>query len=140
MNYPMKCICSAHSFIHTFLIYLEFTVVINIDFPSIPTAGDEFSFTCTAIVPETLVLEPTDFLISYDQAGTMKVIDGNSDAMQSLVMKNGNIFSKEVTINPIKTSDATNYFCVVVFEQLGVISYDEEMLSVKSEFFICVHS
>ena len=114
--------------------------MINIDFPSIPTAGDEFSFTCTAIVPETLVLEPTDFLISYDQAGTMKVIDGNSDAMQSLVMKNGNIFSKEVTINPIKTSDATNYFCVVVFEQLGVISYDEEMLSVKSEFFICVHS
>ena len=113
--------------------------MINIDFPSIPTAGDEFNFTCRATVPERLVHVPSDFTISYDFVGNMEVADDNSDATQSSVMRNGNVFSRDITLNPVKTSDATNYFCIVVFEDLGTITNNNRMLSVTSESFIYIH-
>ena len=116
------------------MYFSDFTdnVMINIDFPSIPTAGDEFNFTCRATLPERLVHVPTDFTISYDFAGNMRVADDNSDATESSLMSNENVFSRDITLNPVKTSDATNYFCIVVFEDLGTVIHNR-MLSVTSE-------
>ena len=110
--------------------------MIDIDFPSIPTAGDEFNFTCRAIVPKRLVHVPNAFTISYDLAGNMEVADDNSDVTQSSLTKNGNVFSRHIIINRVKTSDATNYFCIVVFEDLGTTAHNNRMLSVTSESFV----
>ena len=113
--------------------------MINIDFPSIPTAGDEFNFTCRATVPERLVYEPTGFTISYDFSGTFIVADKNTDATQSSVMRNGNAFSRDITLNPVKTSDATEYFCEVEFGDLGADNDNNGMLSVTSKSFVYIH-
>ena len=118
-------------------------MVINIDFPSIPTAGDEFSFTCRATVPERLVNVPSesDFTISYNAAGNMIVAEDNPDATQSSLMRNGNIFSRDITLNPVKTSDARNYFCVVAFENIpsgAVLTNNNRMLSVTSKSFVYI--
>ena len=110
--------------------------MINIDLPSIPTAGDEFNFTCGATVPERLVHVPSAFTISYNLAGNMRVADDNSDATQSSLIRKGNVFSRDITLNPVKTSDATNYFCIVVFEGLVVVVHNNRMLNVRSESFI----
>ena len=113
--------------------------MINIDFPSIPTAGDEFNFTCRATVPEKLVHVPSSFTISYDLPGNMEVADDNSDATQSSLMRNGNVFSRDIIINPMKSSDATNYFCRVAFEDLGTTTHNNRMLTVTSESFVYIH-
>ena len=119
--------------------FTDDNVMINIDFPSIPTAGDEFNFTCTATVPERLVHVPDGFTISYDFVGNMKVAEDNSDATQSSLMRNGNVFSRDIIINPVKTSDATNYFCIVVFEDLGTTTHNNRMLNVTSKSFIYMY-
>ena len=116
--------------------FTDDNVVINIDFPSIPTAGDEFNFTCRATLPERLVHVPSYFTISYDLAGNMKVADDNSDATESSLMSNGNVFSRDITLNPVKTSDAENYYCIVVFEDLGTTTTNNRMLSVTSKSFV----
>ena len=120
----------------------EFTdanIMVNIDFPSIPTAGDEFNFTCRATVPERLVYEPTGFTISYDFSGNIIVADNNTDATQSSIMRNGNVFSRDITLNPVKTSDATQYFCEVEFGDLGADNDNNGMLSVTSKSFVYIH-
>ena len=114
--------------------------MINIDFPSIPTAGDQFNFTCRATVPERLVHVPTGFIISYDLAGNMKVVDDNSDVTQSSLMSNGNVFSRDITLNPVKTSEAANYFCIVVFQDFGTSTHNNRMLSVTSKCFVSIHN
>ena len=113
--------------------------MVNIDFPSIPTAGDQFSFTCTATVPERLVHVPTGFTIRYDLGVDMIVVDVNPDATQSSIMGNGNVFSRDITLNPVKTSDATNYFCVVAFQDLVTITNNNRMLRVTSKSFVYIH-
>ena len=110
--------------------------MINIDFSSIPTAGDEFNFTCRATVPERLVHTPSGFTISYDLAGDIRVADNNSDATQSSVMRNGNVFSRDITLNPVKISDARNYFCVVVIQDLSTTTTNNRMLYVTSKSFV----
>ena len=115
-------------------------VMINIDFPSIPTAGDEFNFTCRATVPERLVRVPNGFIISYDLAGNVNVVDGSTTVAQSSLMRNGNLFSRDITLNPVKTSDATNYFCIVVFEDLGTTTHNNKTLIVKSESYVYIRN
>ena len=123
------------------MYFSDFTdnVIIIIDFPSIPTAGDEFNFTCTATLPERLVYEPTGFTISYDFSGNIIVADNNTDATQSSIMRNGNVFSRDITLNPVKTSDATDYFCVVVFSSFFVFAINNRMLRVISKSFVYIH-
>ena len=120
--------------------FTDANIMINLDFPSLPTAGDEFSFTCRATVPERLVHEPTGFTISYDFSGKFVVADNNPDATQSLVIRNGNVFSRDISLNPVKTSDATEYFCEVAFGDLGADNDNNGMLSVTSKSFVCIHN
>ena len=118
--------------------FTDDNVMINIEFPSIPTAGDEFNFTCRATVPERLVHTPSGFTISYDLAGDIRVVDNNTDGTQSSVMRNGDVFSRVITLNPVKTSDSRNYSCVVVFQDLGTTTTNNRMLSVTSKSFVCI--
>ena len=119
--------------------FTDANIMINLDFPSIPTAGDEFSFTCRATVPERLVHEPTGFTISYDFSGNNIVAVDNPDATQSSIMRNGNVFSRDISLNPVKTSDAREYFCEVEFGDLGADNDNDGMLSVTSKSFVYIN-
>ena len=98
--------------------FMTSDIVLALDIPSVPTAGDQFNVTCSATVPERLVdrHEPTTFAISYDSGGQQKVSVNNPDTTQTEVLRDGNVFSKVVTIDPVKTSDARRYYCLVAFD------------------------
>ena len=86
-------------------------------FSSIPiTAGDQLNVTCTATVPQRLLYTPSA-VVSYDTGGQQVVAEDNTDATQSEVSQDGNVFSRVVTINPVKTTDARRYYCSVSFGQ-----------------------
>ena len=71
--------------------------------------------TCSATAPERLIHSPL-IVISYDGSQQEIVAEDNPNATQSAVSVDGNIFSRIVTIDPVKTSDARRYFCIVTFD------------------------
>ncbi len=90
--------------------------------------------TCSATVPERLIYSPSAFNISFDSGSQMVVAEDSPDAIQSDVSTNGNIFSRVVTINPVKTSDARRYHCIVLFDiPSTVIAITNEDLQLYSE-------
>ena len=92
--------------------------------------------TCSATVPERPVHSPDNVIISYDNTGAQQVVLNNPDATESNVTSGENVFTKDVTINPIKTSDAGQYFCIVPFsELLVVVPVNVNELSVYSKSF-----
>ena len=92
--------------------------------------------TCSATVPERLIHSPSSFNISYDGGSQNVVAEDNPNATQSAVSVNGNIFSRIVTIDPVKTSDARRYFCSVVFEDPQfTVATDTNDLEVQSESY-----
>ena len=121
-----------------FAFFLEFKlsdVKITVSFSSTPTAGDLLKVTCSATVPDRLVHSPDNVIISYDNTGAQQVVLNNLDATESNVTSGENVFTKCVTINPVKTSDARRYFCVVPFSELLLLAVPVNVneLSVYSE-------
>ena len=93
--------------------------------------GDQLNVTCSATVPERLIHSPSSFNISFDGGLVAEV---NPNATQSAVSRNGNIFSRIVTIDPVTTSDAGEYYCNVTFNStLSVIVVNNNLLQVYSE-------
>ena len=92
--------------------------------------------TCSTTVPERLIYSPSAFNISYDGGAQNVVAEDNPNATQSAVSRDGNIFSRIVTIDPVKTSDARRYFCIAIFEvpQFTVVT-DTNDLEVQSESY-----
>ena len=106
-----------------------------ITFSSVPTIGDVLNVTCSATAPERFIYSPSTFIISYDSGSQMVVAEDNPDATQSAISTDGNIFSRVVTINPVKTSDARRYHCIVTFnDPIVVITNNNEDLQVYSEY------
>ena len=123
--------------------FMTSDIVLALDIPSVPTAGDQFNVTCSATVPERLVdsHSPGTFAISYNSGGQQKVSVNNPDATQTEVLRDGNVFSKVLTIDPVKTSDARRYYCLVAFDSpvdTGPASTNEDM-EVYSELINYVH-
>ena len=131
---------------HYAFFYLDLIgsdIIINITFSSIPTAGDHLNLTCSATVPERLVErhKPTSILLSYEFGGVQEVAEVNPDATQSNVTRVDNVLSSSVTINPVKTSDAREYHCEVVFGSPFNVDLDKSRkLSVNSKSFACQKS
>ena len=118
-----------------FLNFIEFVTsdtAVAISFSSVPTAGDQLNVTCTATVPERLVYTPSTVVISYDSGGQQIVTEDNTDATQSEVSQDGNIFSRVVTIDPVKITDARRYFCLVSFSQ----PLDTSPVVMSSDLFV----
>ena len=92
--------------------------------------------TCSTTVPERLIYSPSAFNISYDGGAQNVVAEDNPNATQSAVSRDGNIFSRIVTIDPVKTSDARRYFCIVTFEdpQFEIVT-DTNDLQVQSQSY-----
>ena len=136
-----------HCNVPLYLFYLDLIgsdIIINIAFSSIPTAGDHLNLTCSATVPERLVKRhrPTFILISYQFGGVQEVAEVNPNAKQYEVIRTDNVFSSIVTINPVKTSDAREYHCEVVFgspfnvdpDKSRILSVHSKSLHVKKSF------
>ena len=123
-------------YVFTILEFMDSDITVSIIFSSTPTAGDLLNLTCSATVPERLVeRHRPGIVISYDNSGQNVVSDDNPDATQSNVTRVDNVFSRIVTINAVKTSDAREYFCEVGFGTPFNVEFDESKeLSVHSKF------
>ena len=122
--------------VFTILEFMDSDITVSISFSSVPTAGDLLNLTCSATVPERLVERhrPAGIVISYDNLGQDVVAEDNPDATQSVVTRDDNMFSSIVTIYPVKTSDARQYFCEVGFgAPLNAENDESRELSVHSK-------
>ena len=113
-------------------------MIIDILFPTTPTAGDQFTMTCNVNIPKKLVHDLTRLAViwSYDLAREQRVEVINSDATIGNVTKFGNLILSTLIINPIKTSDGRRYYCSVIFNDLGVNDHALRSLSVQSKLFV----
>lgn len=110
------------------------TVNINV-FPSVlPTSGDTVKVRCQVNVPERFVDEPSTFGLAYNLTGTQLVGNQSGNVfIANLTRDDGDTFSKNVTFDPIRTSDARGYYCIVTFQELGVTVYSFHNLTVYSK-------
>jgi hypothetical protein len=114
-------------------------IIEDIIIPFIPTAGDEFTLTCNVTVPERLnpTHVPDSVRWSFTQDGTQIIDQINDDTVISNVTRIGDSFYSNLTINPIKTSDATTssnnrrYYCLISFQSLNVGDFTFRELTVK---------
>ena len=113
-------------------------MIVDIFFPTTPTAGDQFTMTCNISIPERLVHDLTRLAViwSYDLARVQKVKIINSDATIGNVTRIGNLILSNLTLNPVKTSDGRRYYCSVIFDDLGVNDYILRDLNVQSKLFV----
>lgn len=103
-----------------------------IDIPSAPTAGEAVTLSCTIVPPDRFVLDLDTLSWAYDAAGSDRIEDNpDADATIGPLVSNGN-FSRSVTLDPAKTSDARRYFCDY---SVGVINDDRFAdLTVSSKY------
>ena len=113
-------------------------MIVDILFPTTPTAGDQFTMTCNISIPERLVHDLTILTViwTYDLAIEQRVDVINSDATIGNVTKIGNLILSTLTINPVKTSDGRKYYCSVIFNDLGVHDRVLRDLNVQSKLFV----
>ena len=91
---------------------------------------------CTVRVPERFTYSPDNLTLSYDLVGSDSVAENNSDASESAVIMNGEVFYKTVTFDLVKTSDARIYYCIVKFDSLDVSAITNNSLSVQGMWLI----
>ena len=123
------------------IFIIDFTadhVIVDISFPTMPTAGDQFTMTCNISIPERLVhdLIRVAVIWSYDLAREQRIEIVNSDTTIGNVTKIGNLILSSLTINPVKTSDGRRYYCSVIFNDLGVSDHVLRNLNVQSKLFV----
>ena len=113
-------------------------MIIDIQFPTTPTAGDQFAMTCNINTPERLVHDLTRLVViwSYDFAREQRVNVRNSDATIGNVTRIDNLMLSTLTFNPVKTSDGRKYYCSVIFNDLGVTDHVSRDLNVQSKLFV----
>ena len=130
-----------NSIIDTNQFIIDFTadhVIVDIFFPTTPTAGDQFTMTCNISIPERLVHDLARLAViwSYDLARERRVYIINSDATIGNVTKIGNLILSTLTLHPVKTSDGRRYYCSVVFNDLGVNDHVMRNVYVQSKLFV----
>ena len=109
-------------------------VQINIIIPSIPVAGDEFRLTCQIITPPNFVENLTSVRWTYDLGASRDVIAENNDASVAPIAKNRNTFTSVLTLDPVKTNDASlPYYCQVTINLFGFNENTMSSLTVQSQ-------
>ena len=95
-------------------------VDISINISSVPVAGDVFNLSCVIVVPPNFVENLTSVRWTYDLQASQDVTSENNDATLVPVVRNGNIFTSVLTLDPVKTTDARQYYCQAV---IGIFNY-----------------
>ena len=108
---------------------------VDILFPTIPTAGDQFTMTCNISIPERLAHDLIRLAViwSYDLARLQRVEVIYSDATIVNVTRMGNFILSNLRLNSVKTSDGRRYYCSVIFNDLGVNDHTFRDLKVQSK-------
>ena len=122
---------------YTLFIYLiDFErrhVQINIIIPSVPVAGDEFRLTCQIIAPPNFVENLTSVRWTYDLGASRDVIAENNDASVAPIARDKNLFTSVLTLDPVKTNDARQYYCQVANVLFGFNENAMSSLTVQSQ-------
>ena len=96
-------------------------VRISINVSSVPVAGDDvFNLSCDIVVPPNFVESLSSVRWIYDLQASQDVTSENNDATLVPIFRNGNIFVSVLTLYPVKTTDARQYYCQAT---INVFSY-----------------
>ena len=107
-------------------------VDISINIPSVPVAGDVFNLSCVIVVPPNFVENLTSVRWTYDLEASQDVTSENNDATLVPVVRNGNIFTSVLTLDPVKTTDARQYYCRASFTIFNIVDRIDRFLTVQS--------
>ena len=111
-------------------------VNIDIIIPFVPVAGQAFNLTCRVDVPDRFAEDLTYIRWTYDLGASQDVTAFNSDASVGSIMRNGNAFTRVLTLNPVKTNDARRYYCQAAIEVFNTVDRTYRGLIVQSELLI----
>uniref|UniRef100_A0A1X7SHC5 Ig-like domain-containing protein n=1 Tax=Amphimedon queenslandica TaxID=400682 RepID=A0A1X7SHC5_AMPQE len=106
-------------------------VDISINIPSVPVAGDVFNLSCVIVVPPNFVENLTSVRWTYDLQAFQDVTSENNDARLVPVVRNGNIFTSVLRLDPVKTTDARRYYCQATFQVFGTVDRTNRDLTVQ---------
>ena len=125
----------SYNIIHLHYILIGFDinhVDISINIPSVPVAGDVFNLSCVIVVPPNFVENLTSVRLTYDLEASRDVTSENNDATLVPVVRNGNIFTSVLTLDPVKTTDARQYYCQATILVFGTVDRTNRDLTVQS--------
>ena len=114
-------------------------IAVDIIIPSVPVAGDMFNLTCVVVLPPNFVENITSIRWTYDLEASRDVTDGNNDASVAPTIRNQNILTSILTLNPVKTSDATDYYCRLTIVLFDIVDRTNMQLTVKSKLLLFYH-
>ncbi|XP_011407562.1 PREDICTED: neogenin-like [Amphimedon queenslandica] len=106
-------------------------VDISINIPSVPVAGDVFNLSCVIVVPPNFVENLTSVRWTYDLEASQDVTSENNDATLVPVVRNGNILTSVLTLDPVKTTDARQYYCQATILVFGTVDRVNRDLTVQ---------
>ncbi|XP_019862764.1 PREDICTED: uncharacterized protein LOC109591477 [Amphimedon queenslandica] len=106
-------------------------VDISINIPSVPVSGDVFNLSCVIVGPPNFVENLTSVRWTYYLQGSQDVASENNDATLVPVVRNGNIFTSVLTLDPVKTTDARQYYCQVAISVFSYIDRNNRDLTVQ---------
>ncbi|XP_019857587.1 PREDICTED: uncharacterized protein LOC109585878 [Amphimedon queenslandica] len=106
-------------------------VDISINIPSVPVAGDVFNLSCIIVVPPNFVENLTSVRWTYDLEASQDVTSENNDATLVPVVRNRNIFTSVLTLDPVKTTDARQYYCQATILVFGTVDRTNRDLTVQ---------
>ena len=113
-------------------------IAVDIIIPSVPVAGDMFNLTCVVVLPPNFVEDITSIRWTYDLGASQDVNASNNDASVALV-RNQNILTSILTLNPVKTSDARDYYCRLTIDEFDISDRMDMQLTVKSKLLLFYH-
>ena len=108
--------------------------VIKVVIPSIPTAGEAATLSCIIVPPDRFALGFASVVWAYDAAGTEEVDEVNSNAILGPLVKNSDGYSRNITLNPVNTSDARSYFCIYRVNASAIFDNGFTDFTVKSKY------
>ena len=118
-----------------FLFSIDFDanhVDISINIPSVPVAGDVFNLSCVIVVPPKFVENLISVRWTYYLQASQDVTSENNDATLVPVVRNGNIFTSVLTLDPVKTTDARQYYCQAGISVFSYVDRTNRDLTVQS--------
>ncbi|XP_019849961.1 PREDICTED: hemicentin-1-like [Amphimedon queenslandica] len=98
---------------------------------SVPVAGDVFNLSCVIAVPPNFVEDLTSVRWTYDLQASQDVTSENNDATLVPVVRNGNIFTSVLTLDPVKTTDARRYYCQAAIYAFSYVDRTDRDLIVQ---------
>ena len=113
-------------------------IQVKLNIPSVPTTGDNITVSCSITVP-TYAANPSSVRWTYTLGAGNTIDQLNSNATVGSVMKMGNTYYSNLTLNNVETSDAREYYCIAVYSKFREQNHDNRNMSVNSKV-IKIHS